>query len=98
MKKLLDFMKLVPRQIRGVFASLFLLCMALGGAIGDPSSKPVCRVNTSAGRGPTTKENMPTKSWILADSLGYNLRHTALPVDKTTDSLRHAHSIHRITS
>lgn len=28
--------ELVPRQIRGVLASLFLLCMALGGAIGDP--------------------------------------------------------------
>lgn len=30
------FIELVPRQIRGVLAALFLLCMALGGAIGDP--------------------------------------------------------------
>jgi MFS family permease len=30
------FIELVPRHIRGVLASLFLLCMALGGAIGDP--------------------------------------------------------------
>jgi maltose/moltooligosaccharide transporter len=30
------FIELVPRQTRGVLASLFLLCMALGGAIGDP--------------------------------------------------------------
>jgi MFS family permease len=30
------FIELVPRQIRGVLASLFLLCSALGGAIGDP--------------------------------------------------------------
>lgn len=30
------FIELVPRQIRGVLASLFLLCMALGGVIGDP--------------------------------------------------------------
>ena len=30
------FIELVPRQIRGVLASLFLLCMALGGAVGDP--------------------------------------------------------------
>jgi len=26
----------LPRQTRGVLASVFLLCMALGGAIGDP--------------------------------------------------------------
>jgi MFS family permease len=26
----------VPRARRGVLAALFLLCMALGGAIGDP--------------------------------------------------------------
>ena len=30
------FIELVPRHIRGVLASLYLLCMALGGAIGDP--------------------------------------------------------------
>jgi maltose/moltooligosaccharide transporter len=30
------FIELVPRQIRGMLAALFLLCMALGGAIGDP--------------------------------------------------------------
>jgi len=30
------FIELVPRQTRGVLASVFLLCMALGGAIGDP--------------------------------------------------------------
>ena len=30
------FIELVPRHIRGVLASLFLLCSALGGAIGDP--------------------------------------------------------------
>jgi len=30
------FIELVPPQIRGVLASLFLLCSALGGAIGDP--------------------------------------------------------------
>ena len=30
------FIELVPRHIRGVLAALFLLCMALGGAIGDP--------------------------------------------------------------
>ena len=30
------FIELVPPRIRGVLASLFLLCMALGGAIGDP--------------------------------------------------------------
>jgi len=30
------FIELVPRQIRGMFAALFLLCMALSGAIGDP--------------------------------------------------------------
>jgi predicted MFS family arabinose efflux permease len=30
------FVEPVPRQRRGVLASLFLLCMALGGAIGDP--------------------------------------------------------------
>jgi MFS family permease len=30
------FVELVPRHIRGVLAALYLLCMALGGAIGDP--------------------------------------------------------------
>lgn len=30
------FVELVPRHIRGVFAALYLLCAALGGAIGDP--------------------------------------------------------------
>ena len=30
------FIELVPRHIRGVLAALFLLCMALGGAFGDP--------------------------------------------------------------
>jgi MFS family permease len=30
------FIELVPRQTRGLLAALFLLCMALGGAIGDP--------------------------------------------------------------
>ena len=30
------FIELVPRHVRGVLAALFLLCMALGGAIGDP--------------------------------------------------------------
>ena len=30
------FIELVPRQVRGVLAAVFLLCMALGGAIGDP--------------------------------------------------------------
>ena len=30
------FIELVPRRIRGVLASLFLLCSALGGAVGDP--------------------------------------------------------------
>lgn len=30
------FIELVPRQVRGILAALFLLCMALGGAIGDP--------------------------------------------------------------
>jgi MFS family permease len=30
------FVELVPRHIRGVLAAVFLLCMALGGAIGDP--------------------------------------------------------------
>jgi len=30
------FIELVPRQTRGVLAPVFLLCMALGGAIGDP--------------------------------------------------------------
>ena len=30
------FIEPVPRERRGVLASLFLLCMALGGAIGDP--------------------------------------------------------------
>jgi predicted MFS family arabinose efflux permease len=30
------FVEPIPRQHRGVLAALFLLCMALGGAIGDP--------------------------------------------------------------
>ena len=30
------FVELVPRQLRGALASLYLLSMALGGAIGDP--------------------------------------------------------------
>ncbi len=30
------FVEPIPRERRGVIASLFLLCMALGGAIGDP--------------------------------------------------------------
>jgi MFS family permease len=30
------FIELVPPRIRGVLAALFLLCMALGGAVGDP--------------------------------------------------------------
>lgn len=30
------YIELVPRRIRGVLASLFLLCSALGGAVGDP--------------------------------------------------------------
>jgi MFS family permease len=30
------FVELVPRRLRGALASLYLLCMALGGAIGDP--------------------------------------------------------------
>ena len=30
------FVEPIPRQRRGVLAALFLLCMALGGAIGDP--------------------------------------------------------------
>jgi predicted MFS family arabinose efflux permease len=30
------FVEPIPRRNRGVLASLFLLCMALGGAIGDP--------------------------------------------------------------
>ena len=30
------FIELVPRHIRGVLAALFLLCSALGGALGDP--------------------------------------------------------------
>jgi MFS family permease len=30
------FVELVPQRLRGVLASLYLLCMALGGAIGDP--------------------------------------------------------------
>jgi MFS family permease len=30
------FIEQIPRHARGVLASLFLLCMALGGAIGDP--------------------------------------------------------------
>ena len=30
------FVEPIPRQHRGVLASLYLLCMALGGAIGDP--------------------------------------------------------------
>ena len=30
------FVEPVPRERRGVLASLYLLCMALGGAVGDP--------------------------------------------------------------
>ncbi|HET8654537.1 MAG TPA: MFS transporter [Longimicrobiaceae bacterium] len=30
------FVELVPRRLRGALASLYLLCIALGGAIGDP--------------------------------------------------------------
>jgi MFS family permease len=30
------FIELVPRHIRGVLAALYLLCSALGGALGDP--------------------------------------------------------------
>lgn len=30
------FVELVPRKIRGVLAALYLLCLALGGAVGDP--------------------------------------------------------------
>jgi predicted MFS family arabinose efflux permease len=30
------FVEPIPRQSRGVLAALFLLCMALGGALGDP--------------------------------------------------------------
>ena len=30
------FVEPIPRERRGVLASLFLLCMALGGGIGDP--------------------------------------------------------------
>lgn len=30
------FVELVPRHIRGVLAALYLLCSALGGALGDP--------------------------------------------------------------
>ena len=30
------FVEPVPRERRGILAALFLLCMALGGAIGDP--------------------------------------------------------------
>ena len=30
------FVEPIPRERRGVLAALFLLCMALGGAIGDP--------------------------------------------------------------
>ena len=30
------FVEPVPRRLRGVLASLYLLCMAFGGAIGDP--------------------------------------------------------------
>ena len=30
------FVENVPRERRGILAALFLLCMALGGAIGDP--------------------------------------------------------------
>jgi maltose/moltooligosaccharide transporter len=30
------FIEQIPRHARGVLASLFLLCMALGGAVGDP--------------------------------------------------------------
>jgi MFS family permease len=30
------FVELVPPRVRGVLASLYLLCLALGGAVGDP--------------------------------------------------------------
>ena len=30
------FVELVPQGLRGVLASLYLLCMGLGGALGDP--------------------------------------------------------------
>ena len=30
------FVELIPRQLRGILASLYLLCLALGGAVGDP--------------------------------------------------------------
>jgi MFS family permease len=30
------FVEPIPRGHRGVLAALFLLCMALGGAVGDP--------------------------------------------------------------
>lgn len=30
------FVELVPRHIRGALAALYLLCLALGGAVGDP--------------------------------------------------------------
>ncbi len=30
------FVELIPRRLRGILASLYLLCLALGGAIGDP--------------------------------------------------------------
>jgi MFS family permease len=30
------FVEPIPRSSRGVLAALFLLCMALGGAVGDP--------------------------------------------------------------
>ena len=30
------FVEPIPRERRGVLAALFLLCMALGGAVGDP--------------------------------------------------------------
>ena len=30
------FVEPIPRHRRGVLAALFLLCMALGGAVGDP--------------------------------------------------------------
>ena len=30
------FIEPVPKHLRGLLASLFLLCLALGGAVGDP--------------------------------------------------------------
>ena len=41
------FVEPVPRERRGILAALFLLCMALGGAIGDPLNGAIFdRVNS----------------------------------------------------